>query len=389
MCVGNPSVFIEMQAAGLKINGWVGLPTYTRSQADLQYFYVNGRMVKDKLVTHAIRQAYHDVIYHGRHPVYVLYLTLDPALVDVNAHPAKHEVRFREGRMVHDFIFRSLHEALGQVRPEDQQNTANLSATESQPQPFLAPSIQATSNYSSPIREQRPMAFQVAEQMAAYKQLYRDNTANDVASAIMEAPVAAQEQTVPPLGFAIAQLQGVYIIAQNEKGMVLVDMHAAHERIVYERMKQAMDNQNVITMPLLLPLTIRLSEKEVQVVEDNLKTLADFGFSVDLMGKESIVVRQIPSILKDANIDSLVRDVVSDLVQFGDSKRVREYTNSLLATIACHGSVRANRQLSLPEMNAVLRDMEATERSGQCNHGRPTWVQLDMKDLDKLFMRGQ
>ena len=171
--------------------------------------------------------------------------------------------------------------------------------------------------------------------------------------------------------------------------MVLVDMHAAHERIVYERMKQAMDNQNVITMPLLLPLTIRLSEKEVQVVEDNLKTLADFGFSVDLMGKESIVVRQIPSILKDANIDSLVRDVVSDLVQFGDSKRVREYTNSLLATIACHGSVRANRQLSLPEMNAVLRDMEATERSGQCNHGRPTWVQLDMKDLDKLFMRGQ
>lgn len=383
------SVFIEMQAAGLKINGWVGLPTYTRSQADLQYFYVNGRMVKDKLVTHAIRQAYHDVIYHGRHPAYVLYLTLDPALVDVNAHPAKHEVRFREGRMVHDFIFRSLHEALGQVRPEDQQNTANLSVTESQPQPFLAPSMQATSNYSSPIREQRPMAFQVAEQMAAYKQLYRDNTANDVASAIMEAPVAAQEQTVPPLGFAIAQLQGVYIIAQNEKGMVLVDMHAAHERIVYERMKQAMDNQNVITMPLLLPLTIRLSEKEVQVVEDNLKTLADFGFSVDLMGKESIVVRQIPSILKDANIDSLVRDVVSDLVQFGDSKRVREYTNSLLATIACHGSVRANRQLSLPEMNAVLRDMEATERSGQCNHGRPTWVQLDMKDLDKLFMRGQ
>jgi len=386
------SVFVEMAAAGLRIYGWVGLPTYTRSQADLQYFYVNGRMVKDKLVTHAIRQAYHDVIYHGRHPAYVLYLTLDPALVDVNAHPAKHEVRFREGRMVHDFIFRSLHEALAQVKPENQNNAANVDITNSNPNPMtaFAQQVQGATNYPPQIREQQPMAFQVAEQMAAYKQLYQgaqpQGSASDTAIAEL---TETQEHQIPPLGFAIAQLHGVYIIAQNEKGMILVDMHAAHERIVYERMKSSYEQQNMITMPLLLPLTIRLSEKEVRVVEENSEALAEFGFEVSLMGKDSIVVRQIPTILKDANIDNLVRDVVSDLVQYGSSKRIKEYANSILATIACHGSVRANRQLTIPEMNAVLRDMEATERSGQCNHGRPTWVQLEMKDLDKLFMRGQ
>ncbi|MDX1812882.1 MAG: DNA mismatch repair endonuclease MutL, partial [Gammaproteobacteria bacterium] len=389
------SVYVEMEAAGLKINGWVGLPTYTRSQADLQYFYVNGRMVKDKLVTHAIRQAYHDVIYHGRHPAYVLYLTLDPALVDVNAHPAKHEVRFREGRMVHDFIFRSLHEALSQIKPETQQNAANLNAGQpnanhANDSQVFASTNNASVNYQPQIREQQPMAFQVAEQMAAYKQLFDSATHSKAESHVAVADQAEPAtQQVPPLGFAIAQLHGIYIIAQNEKGMVLVDMHAAHERIVYERMKQSLDQQNIITMPLLIPLTIRLSEKEVKAVEEYGEALSEFGFDVSLMGKESIVVRQVPTILKDANIDNLVRDVVSDLVQFGTSKRIKEHANALLATIACHGSVRANRQLTIPEMNAVLRDMEATERSGQCNHGRPTWVQLEMKDLDKLFMRGQ
>jgi DNA mismatch repair protein MutL len=379
-----------MAAAGLRIYGWVGLPTYTRSQADLQYFYVNGRMVKDKLVTHAIRQAYHDVIYHGRHPAYVLYLTLDPALVDVNAHPAKHEVRFREGRMVHDFIFRSLHEALAQVKPDNQNNAANVATVAPNTESVFPQSGQASVNYQPQIREQQPMAFQVAEQMAAYKELYQGAGNNGSASGAATIPsIEPQQQQVPPLGFAIAQLHGVYIIAQNEKGMILVDMHAAHERIVYERMKQAMENQNIITMPLLLPLTIRLSEKEVRVVEENTEALSTFGFEVTLMGKDSIVVRQIPTLLKDSNIDNLVRDVVSDLVQYGTSERIKEYSNAILATIACHGSVRANRQLTLPEMNAVLRDMEATERSGQCNHGRPTWVQLEMKDLDKLFMRGQ
>ncbi len=414
------SVHVEMAAAGLKIHGWVGLPTYTRSQADQQYFYVNGRMVKDRLVTHAIRQAYHDVIFHGRHPAYVLYLELDPALVDVNAHPAKHEVRFREGRMVHDFVFRSLHEALAQVRPENQANAANLSAahlssanndlpnTLSQPVADVhsnasiganasstfglnssqnpGPNPGSSGSYPPQIKEQSSMAFQVAEQISAYKALH---PSNDVLNNSPAPANGNEPSNIPVLGFAIAQLHGVYIIAQNQKGMIMVDMHAAHERIVYERMKIAHDAQNVISMPLLLPLTIRLSEKEVTAIEEHSATLSEYGFEVSLMGTDSIVVRQIPTLLKDANIDNLVRDVASDLVQFGISERVKEFSNSLLASIACHGAVRANRQLTLPEMNAMLRDMEATERSGQCNHGRPTWVQLEMKDLDKLFMRGQ
>lgn len=385
------SVFVEMAAAGLKIYGWVGLPTYNRSQADQQYFYVNGRMVKDKLVTHAIRQAYQDVMFHGRHPAYVLYLTLDPALVDVNAHPAKHEVRFREGRMVHDFIFRSLHEALSQIRPENQQNAANLNTSNQSSSTLTQPT--GSASYAPQIREQHSMALQVAEQMAAYKALHPRQEISASGQAPAEesrlAEASQNESEVPPLGFAVAQIHGVYIVAQNAKGMVLVDMHAAHERIVYERMKAAHDARNIITMPLLLPLTIRLSEKEVRVVEEHSNVLAEFGFEISLMGSDSIVVRQIPTLLKEANVDNLVRDVVSDLVQYGSSERLKEFRNSMLATIACHGAVRANRQLTIPEMNAVLRDMEATERSGQCNHGRPTWVQLEMKDLDKLFMRGQ
>ena len=384
------ALYLEMEAAGLKIFGWVGLPTYTRSQADQQYFYVNGRMVKDKLVTHAIRQAYQDVMYHGRHPAYVLYLELDPALVDVNAHPSKHEVRFREGRMVQDFIFRSLHEALAQVKPGSQANPANLDVTR---QGSGGSSAFAGARAAAPapqIREQQSMALQVAEQMAAYKALHPGNASPEPASGT--APVASAEPASadsPPLGYAIAQLHGVYILAQNAKGLIIVDMHAAHERIVYERMKTALADQNIITMPLLLPLTVRLSEKEVKMVENHLSEPAALGFEIGLMGQESIVVRQIPSILKDADVDGLVRDIVSDLIEYGNSKRLQEFRNAVLATMACHGAVRANRQLTVPEMNAVLRDMEATERSGQCNHGRPTWVQLEMKDLDKLFMRGQ
>jgi len=380
------AVHIEMEAAGLRVFGWVGLPTYTRSQSDLQYFYVNGRMVKDRLVTHAIRQAYRDVIFHGRHPAYVLFLELDPGLVDVNAHPAKHEVRFREGRMVHDFLFRSLHDALAQVKPESDANQVSSSFVTSQHS-----GQNSNQNYAPQIAQQENMALRVAEQISAYKALHPtaavanaiDNQNRDISKTIEET------ETSPPLGFAIAQLRGVYILAQNENGMVIVDMHAAHERITYERMKQAYETENIITMPMLVPMSVQVSEKEARLAEENQDLFARFGFVVNRMGLETVVIREIPSMLKDADIEGLVRDVLADLVRFGTTDRIKESINELFGTMACHGSVRANRQLSIPEMNALLRDMERTERSGQCNHGRPTWVQMSMQELDKLFLRGQ
>jgi len=385
------AIYLELERAGLKIYGWVGLPTYTRSQSDLQYFYVNGRMVKDKLVAHAIRQAYKDVIYHGRHPAYVLYFELDPALVDVNAHPAKHEVRFREARMVHDFIFRSLHEGLAQVRPADQIPSEQVMEQQAIPHATTQQNNYSPSPHIPQMTQQHDMALRVAEQISAYKNLHPSPSAPTYqpASTMQIESQAEGKEGMPPLGFAIAQLHGIYILAQNEKGMVVVDMHAAHERVTYERMKAAHETSNIITMPLLVPISIMVSEKEAQVAEDNKSTFSDFGFEIDRMGLETIVVRQIPSMLKDSNIESLVRDVVSDLIGYGSSDRIRESKNELMATISCHGSVRANRQLSIPEMNALLRDMERTERSGQCNHGRPTWVQMSLQSLDKLFMRGQ
>jgi len=380
------AIHIEMEAAGLRIFGWVGLPTYTRSQADLQYFYVNGRMVKDRLVTHAIRQAYRDVIFHGRHPAYVLFLELDPGLVDVNAHPAKHEVRFREGRMVHDFLFRSLHDALAQVKPESDANQVSSSFITSQH------SDQASNqNYAPQITQQENMALRVADQISAYKALHPTAAvANAIAKQDDNATNVPKETEVsPPLGFAIAQLRGVYILSQNDTGMVIVDMHAAHERITYERMKLAYETENVITMPLLVPMSVQVSEKEARLAEENQTLFSRFGFIVDRMGLETVIIREIPSMLKDADIEGLVRDVLADLVRFGTTDRIKESINELFGTMACHGSVRANRQLSIPEMNALLRDMERTERSGQCNHGRPTWVQMSMQELDKLFLRGQ
>lgn len=397
------SVYIEVESSGLKLCGWVGLPTFTRSQADLQYFYVNGRMIKDRLVTHAVKKAYHDVIYHGRHPAYVLYLDIDPALVDVNAHPTKHEVRFREGRLVHDFLYRSLHRSLADVRPNENDNQANMASIVNSNASKIPPtdSNHLGSNFTQPsyasavpqINQQDNMAFQVAEQISAYKQLHSridsSEKSPDISTGISgETRFVSASAEAPPLGFAVAQLHGVFILAQNEQGMVVVDMHAAHERITYERMKAAYENENVISMPLLVPLNIAVSEKEATMADENHQIFSDFGFEVDRLGLEAIVVRQIPSMLKDSDIENLIRDVLADLIRHGTSDRIRQSVNELMGTIACHGSVRANRQLTLPEMNALLRDMEKTERSGQCNHGRPTWVQMSMKALDGLFMRG-
>ncbi|SIT06796.1 DNA mismatch repair endonuclease MutL [Neptunomonas antarctica] len=384
-------VDMNAEASGLTLKGWIGLPTFSRSQADLQYFFVNGRMIRDKLVTHAVRQAYADVLFHGRHPAYVLYLELDPALVDVNVHPTKHEVRFREGRLVHDFIFRSIHRVIGDVRPDASSVPALQELTS-----VAEPAEQRFDQQYMPLHQARE-ATGVTEQIASYGQLHQNRSFPSASSGgfagrgIASQGIAVAEETgeILPLGYAVAQLHGVYILAQNREGLVLVDMHAAHERIVYERLKLACQAEGVRSQPLLVPVSVALSVREADAAEEFDAVFKKLGFELARMGEETIVIRQIPVTLAKANVEQLLRDVLSDMLMFGSSRRLEEHMNELLGTMACHGAVRANRQLTLPEMNGLLRDMEATERSGQCNHGRPTWTQLSMAELDKLFMRGQ
>jgi DNA mismatch repair protein MutL len=380
------SVHIEMERAGLRIWGWVSLPTFSRSQADLQYFYVNGRIIRDKLVTHAVKQAYRDVLFHGRHPAYVLYLELDPALVDVNVHPTKHEVRFRDSRLVHDFLFSSLHKALAEVKPSDQMLGNSVT-----------PTLGLQDVSTSPQDDIKAFVYQSALSLKeSSAQPYQANTNNsptwksDVQDhlAALE-KLGAEDEEVPPLGYAIAQLHGVYILAQNKEGIIIVDMHAAHERITYERMKLACQNEELKMQPLLVPLSISVSQAEANCAEAQQKILLNLGIELERVSDEAIVIRQIPSILKDSNVEQMVRDVLSDVLEFGSSDRIQSHQDELLSTMACHGSVRANRHLTIPEMNALLRDMEITERSGQCNHGRPTWIYQSLDELDKLFLRGQ
>jgi DNA mismatch repair protein MutL len=379
------ALYIETDIGGLKLWGWVGLPTFSRSQADLQYFYVNGRVIKDRLVSHAVKQAYRDVLYHGRHPAFVLFLELDPASVDVNVHPTKHEVRFRDGRSVHDFIFRSLHRALADVRPADQLagqlEPEPVSAMEQPGQETLA--WGRPGGASAPaMGGSRPLPGQVGEQLQAYQQLYASSSAS------MQLQQTAAED-VPPLGFALAQLHGVYILAENRDGLVLVDMHAAHERITYERMKVSHGGEGIHSQPLLVPQAVAVSAREADCAETHRELFSQLGLAVERAGEESLVLREVPVALRDADVEQLLRDVLSDLLVYGSSDRVAAHIDELLSTMACHGSVRANRRLTIPEMNALLRDMEETERSGQCNHGRPTWTQLGMDELDKLFLRGR
>lgn len=388
----NSAVHVDIEAAGLSLQGWVGLPTFSRSQADMQYFFVNGRVVRDRLVAHAIKQAYRDVLYHGRQPAFTLYLTLDPKLVDVNVHPTKHEVRFRDGRLVHDFLFRSLHRALAEVRPEtpstnfsdpvvsgvqagefQQQSTFPL-ASEQRHVGSQGQQYQATPFYSD-----RPSVSQVGSELSALQQF----------AAPMPDMSSTDAGDVPPLGFAIAQLHGIYILSQNALGLVVVDMHAAHERITYERLKVAIDAQNVVSQPLLVPVSMAISEREADAVEQFQAEFLELGVELARSGPESLVVRRIPVILQQAKVEQLVSDMLADLMEHGRSDRIMAHRNEILGNMACHGSVRANRKLSIPEMNALLRDMEVTERSGQCNHGRPTWTQMSMAELDKLFLRGR
>lgn len=410
-------VDMEASASGLRLWGWIGMPTFSRSQADLQYFFVNGRIIRDKVVSHAVRQAYQDVLYHGRYPAYVLYLELDPALVDVNVHPTKHEVRFRESRLVHDFLFRTIHRVIADARPDEQVAAQSTPAGTLNSPAGLVPEQGGVSpiNFEQgrmPLSSApRPSAQGVNEQIGQYAALHPDVagaepgptamsgfagagvSVNDFAPlntsrASAEMPSEDAEHC-PPLGYAVAQLHGVYILAQNAQGMVVVDMHAAHERIVYERMKKSYETEVVRSQPLLVPLSMAVSEREADCADEQQETFKRLGFELARMGQETLVIRQVPVALAKGNVEQLVRDVLSDMLVHGISQRIENHINELLATMACHGAVRANRQLTVTEMNALLRDMEMTERSGQCNHGRPTWTQLSMADLDKLFMRGQ
>jgi len=386
-------VKIDFASSGLELTGWVGLPTYSRSQPDMQFFYVNGRLIKDKLVAHAVKQAYQDVLYHGRQPVFVLYLTLDPALVDVNAHPAKLEVRFREGRLVHDFLFSALHRSLAEVRPGQQQNTVTLPMVESpaEPKPFAR--TQIPEERRPPALQPRPpqqasLPLSVQEDIRAYAALHSTPVSPPPTSspAAMQAPEKTGDH---PLGYAVAHLHNIYILSETPTGVILVDAHAAHERVSYERLKRQYEQGAVAQQPLLLPIKIQVSAREADLAEQSHDYFTALGLEVNRSGPETLVLRSVPALLAGADAETLLRDVLADLSAHGMSQRVQQQANAVLATMACHGSVRAKRRLTVSEMNALLRDMEQTDRSGQCNHGRPTWIELSTQELDKFFMRGQ
>ena len=413
--------YIEREAGGLRLSGWVGLPTHSRSQADQQYFFVNGRVVRDRLVAHAVRQAYRDVLFNGRHPVFVLYLELDPDVVDVNVHPTKHEVRFRDGRMVHDFLYSSLHHCLASSKPAESDEETSVEEASA-----LAASLQQErgqppqgevgggENAEKPRWQQQgialthspdrhPGAERVRRFMQGYQALHPNheetlltpqaNTTGTENSEVREAPLAMPDNdptAAPPLGFALGQLHGIYILAQNAQGLVLVDMHAAHERIVYERMKtQLAAAKGIDAQPLLVPVSIAASRAEVATAESEQVAIAKLGIELDVAGPETLLVRQLPALLSQADPEALVRQMLEELSRYGRTHQVEARLHELLSTMACHGSVRANRRLTIDEMNALLRDMERTERSDQCNHGRPTWTQMGLKALDRLFLRGQ
>ena len=353
----------------LRLSGWLALPTFSRSQSDLQFLYLNGRFVRDKLLASAARLGYQDVMFHGRFPAYLLYLELDPAMVDVNAHPQKLEVRFRDSRRIHDFVFRTLERALGETRPTaDSAGSAPLDRLTGSARHEGVPAPRQ-SRFVLPEAAARPGADAYRE----FVTQVRDEPRADAAA---------------PLGYAIAQLHGVYILAQSADGMVLVDMHAAHERVMYEGLKKLLAGQTA-QQHLLMPQILQVTPAEGEAAEAHVQEFAALGFELSRMAPDRVALRAVPSLLSDRDPASLVRDVLADLAEQGHSRRVEESINHLLATMACHAAIRAQRTLSLSEMNALLREMERTDRADQCNHGRPTWVRLALSDLDRLFLRGR
>lgn len=373
------ALFIEHEANGMRLRGWLARPTFSRAQADTQNFFINGRGIRDKVIVSAVRQAYRDVLFHGRHPAYVLHLELDPARVDVNAHPTKREVRFRDGSAVHQFVRHAVEAALAQTRPAGE-SSRPASLTDEQPADRVP-----TASRQRPLgwaREGQPARpGRIAEELATY---------GGLAAAVPAEPDAAAPADLPPLGHAVAHLHGVYILARNQVGLVIVDAHAAHERVTYERLKAEFAAGALGRQPLLIPLQMAVSRAEADLAEAHADELERLGLHISRSGPDAVTLRELPVLLAQADAESLVRDVLSDLrPAVAGSTRVEDACMELLATMACHGSVRANRQLTVPEMNALLRAMEATERSDQCNHGRPTWTQLSLQDLDRLFLRGR
>ena len=360
---------VAEQIAGLALSGFVASPNYTRGSRDEQYLYVNGRFVRDKVLAHALSDAYRDVLHGDRYPAYVLFLAIDPAAVDVNVHPAKIEVRFRDSRAVHRFVYHAVSKALA-------------ASAGNAPVVYAAPMAAV-----QPGGGMKQGSLGIAQPVASYDAMFSEarSTGRMPLSAGTESPPPES----PPLGYALAQLHGVYILAQNVRGLVLVDMHAAHERIVYERLKSALDARTLAMQKLLIPVTFNADRLDVATVEENQSALHALGFELAPLSPTALAVRAVPVELAAGNITELARAVLADLREYGASRLLTERRDELLATMACHGAVRANRALGVAEMNALLRDMEDTERAGQCNHGRPTWYQMSLADLDKLFLRGQ
>ncbi|KAF1035794.1 MAG: DNA mismatch repair protein MutL [Herbaspirillum frisingense] len=407
----NARLPLDEAAGPLRLHGFVGLPTASKARADGQYFYVNGRFVRDKLLTHAVRAAYQDVLHGDRYPSYALSMELDPALVDVNVHPSKIEVRFRDSRAVHQFVFHAVSRALAQTSATSFGNTPAPQPNQpagGAPLPWIRE--QQQQSFSSQFAEQpRPFSFGgnggigVRQNSEAYGAMFRGDAGGDGANpsplnqarpqtAYSATPMQAPQEMPAgdfPLGFALAQLHGIYVLAQNSAGLVVVDMHAAHERILYEQLKNALDGNEMFVQPLLIPVTFYADAVEVGTAEEHQETLSSLGFDIAVMSPTTLAVRAVPALLKNADAQTLARDVLRDVREYGGSRVLLERRNELLGTLACHTAVRANRSLTIPEMNALLRQMEATERSDQCNHGRPTWSQMALSDLDKLFLRGQ
>ncbi|HEX7719573.1 MAG TPA: DNA mismatch repair endonuclease MutL, partial [Woeseiaceae bacterium] len=359
------AIHLRRESDGVALAGWLGAPAFNRAQSDLQFWFVNGRSINDRTLGHAVRHAYRDVMFHGRHPAYVLALSIDPASVDANAHPAKHEVRFRDGRRVHGMVAQAIELVLADARP----GTPTMPASAAGGGTLFRQSAMALGHGAGPA--------QVRDAMPAYAALNGAITPE------------GDEQGSPPLGFAIAQLGGIYILAENKDGLVVVDMHAAHERIVYERLKIAFDEEHIVRQPLLVPVTLEVSVPEAELAEDSAASFEQLGLVIDRNGPNSLVVREMPALLKHADAENLVRDMLADLAAGGHSSRIERSSHELLATMACHHSMRAHRTLTITEMNALLRQMEGTDRSAQCNHGRPTWTSVSLADLDRLFLRGQ
>jgi len=395
--------FVNEQAAGIKLNGVVALPAYSRASRDMQYFFVNNRFVRDKLIAHAIREAYRDVLHLDRYPGFVLFLEMNPAEFDVNVHPTKMEIRFREPRALHQFIFHVINKSLTIASKPAQADLAIINPVPHYPdhRPVIPEKI------AQPMDFYRQL-FTVDEESNLVRSVVVDNCqvglgesdALNVRKNAREAqvgkddvsdmnPAETQNPDFPPLGYALAQLQGVYILAQNANGLVIVDMHAAHERIVYEKLKVAMHNHAGAMQQLLIPLILDVSHADIVFVEENPDVFKQFGFELAILSPTTLVIRAVPAILGQADIVKLMQDLLKEMQEHGVSQLITARRNEILATMACHGAIRAHRNLTIAEMNALLREMEATERADQCNHGRPTWFEMRMENLDKMFMRGK